>query len=175
MSRESSASERVQSPNCPLVNPLGYPWQSYTLFPRIELLHIATEERPSMTVTPDPVRPFLRHSVATVAYRAAKALRGAPESFAEFQSGESTRAPSKILAHMGDLFDWALSMARGQTAWLDSEPLPCNQEVQRFFATLQAFDDFLASGEPLHAPAEKIFHGAVAHPLTHVEQLPHLP
>ena len=124
-----------------------------------------------MTVTPDPVRPFLRHGVATVAYRAAKALRGAPESFAEFQSGESTRAPSKILAHMGDLFDWALSMARGQTAWRDSEPLPWNQEVQRFFATLQAFDDFLASEEPLHAPAKTIFQGAVADALTHVGQI----
>jgi len=124
-----------------------------------------------MAVAPDPARPFLRHSVATVAYRAAKAIRGAPESFAEFRSGESTRAPSKILAHMGDLFDWALSMARGQTAWRDSEPLPWHAEVQRFFATLQAFDDFLASEEPLHAPAEKIFQGAVADALTHVGQI----
>src|SRR5260370_2488621 len=108
-------------------------------------MHIATEERPSMTVTPDPVRQFLRHGVATVAYRAAKALRGAPESFPEFQSGESTRAPSKILAHMGDLFDSALSMARGQTACLHSEPLPWNQSVHRFFSTLPAFNHFLTS------------------------------
>jgi len=124
-----------------------------------------------MSVALDPVRQFLRHSVATVAYRAAKAVRDAPESFAEFRSGESTRAPSKILAHMGDLFDWALSMARGQTAWRDSEPMPWHAEVKRFFAILQAFDDFLASQEPLRAPAEKIFQGGIADALTHVGQI----
>jgi hypothetical protein len=69
-----------------------------------------------MSTPADPVREFLRHTVATVAYRAGKALRGAPESFAAFRSGDTTRAPAKILAHMGDLFDWALSMAHGKTA-----------------------------------------------------------
>jgi hypothetical protein len=61
----------------------------------------------------------LRHTLATVAYRGGKALRGAPESFAAFRSGDSTRLPAKILAHLGDLFDWALAMAQGKSAWRD--------------------------------------------------------
>lgn len=124
-----------------------------------------------MTAPSNDVRQFLRHCVATVAYRAGKTVRDAPESFASFQSGPSTRAPAEILAHMGDLFDWALSMVRGQTSWRDSKPLPWSQEVQRFFGTLKAFDDYLASGEPLHAPAEKLFQGALADSLTHVGQI----
>jgi len=116
-------------------------------------------------------RQFLRHAVATVAYRGGKAVRGAPESFAEFKIGEKPRTPIQILAHIGDLYDWALSCARGKQEWHNSKPLPWQQEVQRFFKTLQAFDDYLASDLPLGFPAEQVFQGAVADSLTHVGQI----
>ena len=109
-----------------------------------------------MTTPSDPARQLLRHTVATVAYRGGKALRGAPESFATFTLGDSPRTPAKILAHMGDLFDWALSMASGEAAWRDSQPLAWDAEVARFFAALKKFDDYLASPEPLHSPAESL-------------------
>jgi hypothetical protein len=119
----------------------------------------------------DPKRELLRHTVATVAYRGGKALRGAPASFAAFGGDESPRTPGKILAHIGDLFDWALSQARGAEAWNDSTPLAWDREVERFFASLAAFDAYLASDAPLTAPVEKLFQGAVADALTHVGQL----
>src|SRR5579863_4732568 len=106
-----------------------------------------------MSAPNDPARQLLRHTVATVAYRGGKALRGAPQSFATSTLGDSPRTPANILAHMGDLFDWALSMARGEAAWHDSRPLPWDAEVNRFFAALKKFDDYLASPEPLHTPA----------------------
>jgi hypothetical protein len=119
----------------------------------------------------DPKRELLRHALATLAYRGGKALRNAPEGLAEFQAGEGVRTPGQILAHMGDLLDWALSIARGQQKWQDSKPLPWEQEVERFFAVLKRFDDFLSSGEPLHAPHEKLFQGPIADALTHVGQI----
>jgi hypothetical protein len=124
-----------------------------------------------MSISPDPTRQLLRHTVATVAYRGAKALRGAPESFANFKSGDSPRTPAKILVHLGDLFDWALSMSQGEMTWRDSEPLPWNAEADRFFSTLKKFDDFLASSESLKAPIEKLFQGPVADALTHIGQI----
>ncbi len=124
-----------------------------------------------MSTPSDPARQLLRHTVATVAYRGGKALRGTPESFATFTLGDSPRTPANILAHMGDLFDWALSMARGETAWRDSQPLTWNAEVTRFFAALKKFDDYLASLEPLHSPAEGLFQGPIADALTHIGQL----
>jgi hypothetical protein len=124
-----------------------------------------------MSASPDPARQFLRHTLATVAYRGGKALRGAPETFAVFRSGDSTRTPVKILAHIGDLFDWALSMAQGKAAWHDSEPLVWNAEVERFFAAVKKFDDYLASTEPLHAPIEKLFQAPIADALTHIGQI----
>jgi hypothetical protein len=119
----------------------------------------------------DEKRAFLRHAVATVAYRGGKALRDAPASFATYSPDGSPRTPAKILAHIGDLYDWALTQAKGAEAWKDSEPLAWDREVERFHQTLQRFDDYLAADTPLAAPAEKIFQGAVADSLTHVGQL----
>jgi hypothetical protein len=116
-------------------------------------------------------RQLLRHTVATVAYRGSKALRGAPESFATFTMRDGDRTPIKVLTHIGDLFDWALTMAKGKQEWHDSTPLGWAEEVQRFHRTLKTFDDYLASDLPLAAPIEKIFQGPVADALTHVGQI----
>ncbi|MGB9409275.1 MAG: hypothetical protein WCA89_17200 [Terracidiphilus sp.] len=117
----------------------------------------------------DEKRELLRHTLATVAYRAARALEGAPDHFAGFAA--AGRLPVQILAHMGDLFDWALSAAIGEERWRPAQPRPWAEEQQRFFQSLQTLDAFLASDAPLHAPAERIFQGPVADALTHVGQL----
>src|SRR5207244_2176724 len=109
--------------------------------------------------------------LATVAYRGAKALRNAPAGFAGFRVGETSRTPAQILAHVGDLFDWALALAKGAQVWHDAEPLAWDLEVDRFFAALRAFDGYLASDEPLGFPAERLFQGPVADALTHIGQL----
>ena len=123
------------------------------------------------TSASDPKRELLRHALATVAYRGGKAVRNAPDGFADFQLGEGTRTPGQILAHLGDLFDWALSIAVGQQKWQDSKPLPWDQEADRFFAALKKFDDFLASSEPVQSSPEKLFQGPVADALSHIGQI----
>ena|ERR1700693_1537744 len=119
----------------------------------------------------DAKRELLRHALATLAYRGGKAIRNAPEGFSVFHVDEGVRAPGQILAHMGDLMEWALSMANGKREWHDSKPLAWEKEVERFFGALKKFDDFLASSEPLQAPPEKLLQGPVADALTHVGQL----
>ena len=116
-------------------------------------------------------RELLRHALATIAYRGGKAVRGAPESFATFQIHAASRTPAEILAHVGDLFDWALSLAKGAQAWHDSTPLAWNKETARFFESLGRFDAYLASSEPLGESAERLFQGPIADALTHVGQL----
>lgn len=113
----------------------------------------------------------MRHTLATLAYRGGKAVRNAPTGFADFQAGEGVRAPGRILAHIGDLLDWGLSIAQGRRTWHDSKPLPWEQETERFFAALKKFDDFLVSNQPVQASFEKIFQGPVADALTHVGQI----
>ncbi len=119
----------------------------------------------------DPKREFLRHTLATLAYRGAKAVRGAPESFASFQAADTSRTPLQILTHIGDLMDWALSMARGDETWNNAVPLPWTQEIERFHRTLTAVDDFLASDTELACSCERLFQGAIADSFTHVGQL----
>jgi hypothetical protein len=116
-------------------------------------------------------RELLRHSVATIAYRGGKVIRDAPQGYVSFDAGEKTRTPLQILAHISDLFDWALTMVKGKPAWHDAPPSSWPDEAQRFFDTLKNFDDYLASSEPLHVSPDKLFQGPIADALTHVGQL----
>ena len=114
---------------------------------------------------------LLRHTLATLAYRGGKALRGAPSAFAEFRASETTRTPAQILAHIGDLLDWALSLAEGKETWHNSPPLTWEQGTARFFAALEAFDQRLSSDVPPACPVEGLFQGPIADSLTHVGQI----
>jgi len=120
---------------------------------------------------PQSDRVLFRHTLATLAYRGGKTLRIAPAGFADFSGGHGLRTPAQILAHLGDLLEWALSSAIGQQKWHDSKPLPWDQELARFFAALQKLDDYLASDQTVHVPLEKLFQGPIADALTHVGQL----
>lgn len=117
----------------------------------------------------EPKREFMRHTLATLAYRACRALEDAPEDFAGFDG--CGRTPGQIVAHMGDLFDWALSIAQGRQKWNNSQPLPWAKEKTRFFAALTAFDDYLAGSEPVHGSLERLYQGPIADAINHVGQL----
>jgi hypothetical protein len=119
----------------------------------------------------DEKRALLRHTVATLAYRGGKVLRGAPEEFASFRIGGQSRTPSEILAHIGDLLDWALSLAQGAQAWHDSTPGAWAADVQRFFDGLARLDACLVSDVRLGFPAEQLFQGPIADAFTHVGQI----
>jgi len=119
----------------------------------------------------NPKREMLRHTLATLAYRCGKAVRDAPDSFASFKASETTRTPAQILAHVGDLLDWGLSIASGNETWSNAEPLDWSEEVDRFHSALKSFDDYLASEVELHASCERLFQGPIADALTHTGQI----
>ncbi len=119
----------------------------------------------------DLKRDLLRHSLATVAYRGGKMLRDTPVTFGDFRACEGARTPRQILAHIGDLMEWALSMARGKQHWHASEPMSWEKECARFHESLEHFDNFLASDAQLHAVPENLFQGPIADALTHIGQI----
>ena len=116
-------------------------------------------------------RHLLRHALATIAYRGCRVVLDAPAPFAQFRSGPSTRTPAEILAHLGDLMDWALTAAQGAPAWRSADPLPWPAEVDRFFAALGRFDAYLAGDAALGWPAERLLQAPIADALTHIGQL----
>jgi hypothetical protein len=116
-------------------------------------------------------RVSLRHTLATLAYRGGKAIRGAGADFAGYGAAETERTPARILAHIGDLMDWGLAMSEGRRDWKDSLPLAWDKECERFFTVLKKFDDYLAAEKPLAVSADKLFQGPIADALTHVGQI----
>ena len=124
-----------------------------------------------MTSKTDEKRELLRHLVATLAYRGGKSVRGAPAHFALFRLSDESRSASEILAHIGDLLDWALCLAQGKHTWKNSAPQSWDRDVERFHSALQKLDDYLATDEPLGFPPEKLFQGPIADALTHVGQI----
>jgi hypothetical protein len=135
----------------------------------VEITSTQTQTIADAAVT--DARTLLRHTVATLAYRGGKAVRNAPASFADYRCAESARTPGQILAHIGDLMDWALSIAEGRQQWNNTSRLPWEKEIERFHAALKKFDDYLASAAPLHDAESKLFQGPVADALTHVGQI----
>ena len=63
---------------------------------------------------PDAARELLRHTVATLAYRAEKVLREVPEGFAEFRLSANGRTALEILGHLADLMEWGIALHRRQ-------------------------------------------------------------
>jgi len=109
--------------------------------------------------------------LATIAYRGGKAIRNAPPNFGSFRAQGAMNTPAMLLAHISDLIEWAHSWCRGEQKFKVSEPLAWEEEVQRFHTALQQFDQYLASGEPVHAELEKLFQAPIADALTHIGQI----
>jgi len=114
---------------------------------------------------------FLRHTVATLAYRGGKVLRGAPPEFGNYRPGETSRSAVEILSHIGDLLDWGLALADGRHDWSEAGTTEWEAAVDRFHGGLERMDARLATGVPLGHAAERLFQGPVADALTHVGQL----
>ena len=113
----------------------------------------------------------LRHTLATLAYRASRAISDAPADFATFEVGAPPRTPERILAHMGDLMDWALSLVEDNQRWNNSEPLPWSDEIARFFRALEAFDQALTTASLSAKTTNRLFQAPIADALTHTGQL----
>jgi hypothetical protein len=120
----------------------------------------------------DGERALLRHTLATLAYRAEKVLREVPAGFANHRLGPHARTPLELVGHLADLIEWAIrTAAEGQMIWKAQSVGEWNADVDRFYAALATLDQFLASDAPLGYPAGVIFQGPIADALTHVGQL----
>lgn len=124
-----------------------------------------------MTTEVDVSWQFLRHTVATLAYRAEKVLRDVPEGFGAVRASARNRTALEIVVHMGDLMDWGERFARGEYRWQPVSVDDWHAAVGRFFDGLARLDQAISAGPPDDYPAEIVFQGPVADALTHVGQL----
>jgi len=122
-------------------------------------------------LSPEVSRPVLRHLAATLAYRAAKALRDVPDGFGSTSFGEATRRPVLIVAHLADLMAWGITLAQNNVAWKAEGGDDWDTEVRRFFDNLSALDRELATAALAPGAAEQLIQGPLADALTHVGQI----
>ena len=116
-------------------------------------------------------RRLLQHFIAALAYRTQKALRGAPEHFAEFRAGSHVRTPHELLWHMTGVIGYARTMLRGGE-FAPPRLATMAEEVARFHATLEALRDDLAdAGLRARISDEQFLQGPLADAMTHAGQL----
>ena len=113
-------------------------------------------------------RELMRHAVAVIAYRGGKPLRGAPASFASYEPTPGGNTPLKLVAHIADLMEWALTHLEGQPRFPKVTPVKWDAEVARFYAALDAY---LASDQPVRCEFGRLLAGPIADSINHIGQL----
>jgi len=116
-------------------------------------------------------RELMRHAVAVIAYRGGKPVRGAPTSFASYEAGPGGNTPLVIVAHLGDLMDWALTHVKGDPKWVGVTGKSWDEQVARFFASLAALDAYLGSDQPIRCDLKRLLAGPIADAINHIGQL----
>jgi hypothetical protein len=118
----------------------------------------------------ETARKLLRHSLAAIAYRTHKAIRGAPHDFGEFRAAAGVRTPQQILRHMSDVLGYASTFYAGDSGRALSKP-SFHEEVDRFYEVLGKLREHIIAGELNGTTPERLLQGPLADALTHTGQL----
>ena len=124
-----------------------------------------------MADSKDFPRNYLRHLVATIAYRGTKTMREAPSAFATLRVSPTSRTPLEILSHVGDTLAWARTMVEGKQSWNSNDPGSWSSESDRFHENLRRLDLALTAAPDLSDLTDRLVQGPLADMLTHIGQL----
>lgn len=113
---------------------------------------------------------MLRHFLAAIAYRAQKALRDAPDSYADFDAGMHVRTPHELVRHMTGVLGYARTLFSGGV-WRPPMLPSFREEVARLHDVIEDLGRLIErGGEPSIRP-EQLLQGPLADAMTHVGQL----
>lgn len=116
-------------------------------------------------------RDLLRHFLAALAYRTQKALRDAPEGFADFGAGRRVRTPSALVRHMTSVLGDARTYFTGGRYRPDALPTFA-EEIARFHGMLEDLSRRLAAREsPRGVSGAQLLQGPLSDAMTHAGQL----
>ena len=119
----------------------------------------------------DDKRHMLRHFLGALAYRTQKALRGAPEGFADFRAQDGVRTPHELVFHMTNVIGYARTFFIGgeyRPEILDS----FKDEIERFHEMLESVRDHLEQETPFDSTTpEQMLQGPFSDAMTHAGQL----
>jgi hypothetical protein len=114
---------------------------------------------------------LLRHFLAAIAYRTAKALRDAPAGFEAFHAGHDARTPRDLVRHMSGVLNYAIGILSEPRGVLKDCPTYL-AEVERFFALLRETSDRMLEAVGISdAVAERLLQGPLSDVMSHAGQL----
>ncbi len=113
---------------------------------------------------------FLRHLIATIAYRLAKAVNNATPEFYYFEAGSGIRKPKEILHHMCQVIAFAIAVLDKQPRRI-IEQMPGGEQLNKFYELLESTDDKLAVIDLENENRLKLVQGPFADIFTHIGQL----
>lgn len=114
---------------------------------------------------------LLRHFLAAIAYRTAKALRWAPAGFEAFEPGRQSRTPRQLVRHMSGVLNYAVGLLSEPRAVL-VDCATYDGEVERFFRVVRELAEVIqARTELADAMAERLLQGPLADAMAHAGQL----
>src|SRR4030095_26192 len=91
---------------------------------------------------------MLRHSLAALAYRTQKALRGMPPAFPAFRPGHDVRTPHQRVCHMTNVLGFARTFFIGGS-FPSRVPTEFDTDLAAFHAMLVDLSDHLQKGTTL--------------------------
>lgn len=116
-------------------------------------------------------RRLLQHFLAALAYRTQKAVRAAPDHFADFRVGTNSRTPFELIWHMTSVLGYARTFFHGGS--FSPEALSTfAEEIARFHETLEGLrDDFADAALTPTITDQQFLQGPLADAMTHAGQL----
>ena len=113
---------------------------------------------------------LLRHFLASIAYRATKAIKDAPGCYPELDIGKGFRTPREILHHITGVLSYAHSFYEHyDTTYFEDKPW--DGEVKHFYETLTNLDRSLREKSPGEVTEEQLLQGPLSDSMAHIGQL----
>ncbi len=118
----------------------------------------------------DTDRRLLRHFLAALAYRTQKAVRDAPDEFADFRAAPGIRTPHQLLRHMSDVLGYARTTFEGDS-WRAHTLPGFDDEIARFHQGLETLTQAIETTSLGRVTPGQLLQGPLADAMTHAGQL----
>jgi len=113
---------------------------------------------------------MLRHFLASIAYRATKAIKNAPETYPDLYIGKGVRTPLRILHHITGVLTYAHSFFEHyDTTHFDTKSW--DAEVDEFYNILSKLDKSFQEKNPDEVTEEQLLQGPLSDSMAHTGQL----
>jgi hypothetical protein len=116
-------------------------------------------------------RQLLQHFLAALAYRTQKAVRDAPDGFANFRVGPTSRTPKELVWHMASVIGYARTMFHGGRFTPPELPTFAD-DIARFHEQLAGLRaDFADESLTARISDRQFLQGPLSDAMTHAGQL----